>query len=402
MEDQKKKSIDVTMELQHCAELTFLSQIYKMPEEYLEEIEKMRNMKNPIILFGAGSTREFNLNYFRNLGIMPVAFCDNSIEKIGKYVDDIKILSFEEVRKQYPNAYFYITTQLYFCEIRLLLLANGYEEEQISEYDIIFQLQWEKDCMQYYRQHEEEIELLYKELADEESRNVLRNRMAFLRTRKRSYMLGVRQKEQYFDKKLINFSDICCFVDLGLYIGDTVLEFLKLSGNRHCLIYGFEPDMDLYKIAEANLKTYDKVILVPKAVSDCDGEITAEESLGVMQTIEADVFVSKKEFKKTFSLCKLDTYFESFSGQIDMIKMDIEGAELSALHGAKNRIIQDKPYLAVCVYHKVEDIIEIPAFCRKLVPSYQIYLRHYSDNQTETVCYFIPKKAEEVVGDGNE
>ena len=352
----------------------------------------MRNMKNPLILFGAGGTREFNLNYFRDLGIMPYAFCDNSIEKIGCMVGDIKILSFDEIKKEYPNAYFYITTQLYFCEIRTQLLTSGYKEEQISEYDIIFQLQWEKDCMEYYKQHENEIELLYKELADEESRRVLHNRLAFLRTRRRSYMLEVRGEEQYFDEMLINPPKIGCFVDLGLYTGDTVLKFLELSSGSYHSVYGFEPDVDLYKIAKDNLKTYHGITLVPKAVSDCDGEIAVEKSLGVMQTIETGIYSSNKKSQKTFSVCKMDTYFQSVSEQIGMIKMDIEGAELSALHGAKRRIAEDKPYLAICVYHKAEDIIEIPFFCKGLVSSYQIYLRHYSDNQTETVCYLIPQK----------
>ncbi len=368
-----------------------LSEIYEMPEEYLEEIEKIRNMKAPLILFGAGDTREFNLNYFRDLGIAPVAFCDNSIEKIGRMVGDIRILSFDEVKEKYPNAYFYITSQLYFCEIRNQLLSGGYKEGQISEYDIIFQLSWEKNCMEYYRQHEQEIELLYEEFADETSRKVLRNRLAFLRTRRRSYMLEIRGKEQYFDEELINLSEIGCFVDLGLYTGDTVLKFLELSRGSYHHIYGFEPDAGLYKAAEDNLKTYHGIILVPKAVSDCDGEIAVEKSLGVMQTTEAGVYSSKEKSQKTFSVCKLDTYFRAASERIGMIKMDIEGAELSALHGAKRRIVEDKPCLAICVYHKAEDIIEIPAFCKGLVSSYQIYLRHYSDNQTETVCYLIPK-----------
>lgn len=379
-----------------------LSEIYGMQEEYLEEIEKMRNMKSPLILFGAGDTREFNLNYFRDLGIMPAAFCDNSIEKIGKMVGDIRILSFDEVKEKYPNAYFYITSQLYFCEIRNQLLSGGCKEEQISEYDIIFQLQWEKTALEYYKQHENEMELLYKELADEASKRVLWNRLAFLRTRRRSYMFEVRGEEQYFDETLINLPEIGCFVDLGLYTGDTVLKFLELSGGNYRSIYGFEPDEDLYKIAEDSLKAYHGVTLVPKAVSDCDGEIAVEKSLGVMQTTETGVYSSTEKPQKTFSVCRLDTYFQSVSEQIGMIKMDIEGAELSALHGAKRRIAEDKPCLAICVYHKAEDIIEIPAFCKSLVSSYQIYLRHYSDNQTETVCYLIPRKADEMAGDNHE
>jgi hypothetical protein len=41
--------------------------------------------------------------------------------------------------------------------------------------------------------------------------------------------------------------------------------------------------------------------------------------------------------------------------------MDIEGAELAALNGAKEIIYTQKPKLAISVYHKIEDIFTIKA-----------------------------------------
>lgn len=63
-----------------------------MRKTYMEEIEFLRTTKRPVILFGAGSTAEFNLKYFRELGIRPAAFCDNSKEKEGGMIDDLPIL----------------------------------------------------------------------------------------------------------------------------------------------------------------------------------------------------------------------------------------------------------------------------------------------------------------------
>ncbi len=47
---------------------------------------------------------------------------------------------------------------------------------------------------------------------------------------------------------------------------------------------------------------------------------------------------------------------------VTFIKMDIEGSELAALRGAERIIRQQRPKLAICVYHKPEDMWEIPNF----------------------------------------
>ena len=53
----------------------------------------------------------------------------------------------------------------------------------------------------------------------------------------------------------------------------------------------------------------------------------------------------------------LDSLF--LQEQVTFIKMDIEGAELKALDGAKNIIKDDVPDLAICVYHNVNHLWDI-------------------------------------------
>ena len=76
--------------------------------------------------------------------------------------------------------------------------------------------------------------------------------------------------------------------------------------------------------------------------------------------------------------------------KVTFIKMDIEGAELETLKGARRIITEQKPKLAVCVYHKPEDIFTIPEYLRTLNPDYKFYLRHYTFAAWDTVLYAIP------------
>jgi len=73
-----------------------------------------------------------------------------------------------------------------------------------------------------------------------------------------------------------------------------------------------------------------------------------------------------------------------------IIKMDVEGAELEALKGAYNTIKNYKPRLAICVYHKPSDIIDIPGFILQINDGYKLYLRHHrADIADDTVLYAI-------------
>jgi hypothetical protein len=77
--------------------------------------------------------------------------------------------------------------------------------------------------------------------------------------------------------------------------------------------------------------------------------------------------------------------------KVTFIKMDIEGSELEALRGAKNVIMKNRPKLAICIYHKPEDIWEIPSIIMQYYPGYKFYLRHYSLTDSDTVLYALPQ-----------
>lgn len=73
--------------------------------------------------------------------------------------------------------------------------------------------------------------------------------------------------------------------------------------------------------------------------------------------------------------------------RVTFIKMDIEGAERDALKGAAQIIREQKPKLAVSIYHRPDDVIEIPKLILSLRPDYRLYIRHYSLLSNETVLY---------------
>lgn len=85
---------------------------------------------------------------------------------------------------------------------------------------------------------------------------------------------------------------------------------------------------------------------------------------------------------------KLDSI--SYPGKVSLIKMDIEGAEIDALKGARNLIKNNNPKLAICVYHRLEDLWNVPLSIMSISSDYTYYLRHHSPVIWDSVCYAVP------------
>lgn len=175
------------------------------------------------------------------------------------------------------------------------------------------------------------------------------------------------------------------FIDCGAFDGETSLIFAKKYPDfRHS--YLFEPDSENRKLCEKNILQAglnDKMTIIPK------GLWSKTDNLPCYSHRSSSSFVrSSVGSGSTVPVTSLD---ETLGDEkVTFIKMDIEGAELEALRGAKNIIRREKPRLAISVYHKPEDIVELPDLILSCNPDYKFYIRHYSYTSYDTVLYAIP------------
>lgn len=352
-----------------------------------KEIQLMQQTEEPIVLFGAGCTSEFIVDQMNSQGIYPKYFCDNDVAKRGQEIAGLEVLSPENLQKL-QNGYYYITTQLYYREIKEQLLDLGIAEEKILQCDIICQFPWEKQIISFLEKEGNKLELFYDRLQDEKSKTVFENRLKFLLTRRREYMTSIHDELPYFDTSIFDPNKIQNYIDLGTYTGDTIEQFCKLN-HSYQRVWGFEPDKELEKEANKNLSQYRDITLAPYATSDFDGSMQVQSGLGIMQTID-NQYEGDASTGKIFDVCKLDTYFADQDIESCFVKMDIEGAEMATLRGMEGFMSRNAPIMAICIYHKLEDIVEIPELLDDLENGkggVKYYLRHYSDNQTETVLF---------------
>jgi len=179
-----------------------------------------------------------------------------------------------------------------------------------------------------------------------------------------------------------------CVMDGGGCWGDTALYFANKVGESG-KVFTFEFTPTNLKIMSRNLDLNPalkrRIEVVERALWSVSGESMpyTEEGPGTSLTRRG-----LEPGKKSALTLSLDDFVnQQRLTKIDFIKMDIEGAELLALQGARQTLKRFKPKLAVCVYHRLEDFFDIPDYLDSLNLGYRFYLRHFTIHAEETVLF---------------
>lgn len=189
---------------------------------------------------------------------------------------------------------------------------------------------------------------------------------------------GKARDNQYYD--VFRFSDDEVIADVGCFDCYTMMQYFKYGSSKYKKIYSFEPEPKQYVrckdiIEEGHYSDWD---IYNYGVYDNNSKLYfSSNSSSTKISKDGDIEVD---------VIKLDDFFKTHE-KPTFIKMDIEGAELAALRGCADTIREYKPKLAICVYHKPEDIFEIPEYILSLNPDYKMWLRHYTNLINETVLY---------------
>ena len=81
---------------------------------------------------------------------------------------------------------------------------------------------------------------------------------------------------------------------------------------------------------------------------------------------------------RSFRAARVDEIVDELSlDKVDLIKMDIEGAEVRALLGGLETIARFRPNLAISIYHTPEQFVEIPLLLRQHLRNYEFFVRSY-------------------------
>ena len=225
-------------------------------------------------------------------------------------------------------------------------------------------------------------EWIYHRLRDELSKLIFRKLVGFRLTHDMSYLHGFEHREdvQYFESHLALSPTNECFIDVGGYDGFTTRSFVG-----HCPDYSsvhvFEPDPTNFLKCQESLRSLRNVQCHPIGLADERATLQFTSSGSASrQSAAGSLYVP---------VDKLDDLIHVTP---TFIKMDIEGGEAAALHGASATIALSHSRLAICVYHKPGDFWRIPEQVLRIRDDYDISIRHYTESIYESVMFFTPKR----------
>lgn len=358
--------------------IDFIEKNENLMEACLRNLKKERK---PVVLFGAEDCGRDYYEIMKKNDIEVLCFCDDDLNKQGREFMGKKVISVNDLYSLKSD--FYILISSYGPEKLLNRLKR--DNSDLVKSVILTDFYLFENGLDYYKfilQNEKEIINAYNLLADEKSRKTFRNLLNYKISRNLELIKEIREDVslQYFDPDIIHFNKEEVYLDLGAYIGDTVLSFNEKVQGKYKKMIALEPDEKNYKRLIENTKHLNHLQIIQKGTHSSITTLRFSESGTWTSSIDPNG-------NKEIEVCTVDSL--AVEQRITFIKADIEGAELETINGAKATIVRDKPKLAFSAYHKKEDIFHLIHVIRNINSNYKFYLRHYTENAIDTVLYAI-------------
>lgn len=376
MERQKELAVQLIQER--------LSRTIEMRTAWYAEVQRLLQEED-VYIWGTGQMGQWAAHLVYDMGGRVAAFIDNSAARWGATSEGILCISPDQLREK-ANPLVFIGVGMSGAAVAAQL-ADMNVRRVLDMPDFYLNTLFEDILSAHAAELAARVAVCFDILADDASRDVLLAKLrGFLDFEpgfaRQNYYGDICHSDQYFQNNLIRFTENSVLVDCGAYTGDTMQDFLRRGlPFRKYIAY------------ELNRRNYEKLQNNMNDAREGEtGELIAY-NCGVGERNEQiyyDDVVSASSVSSTGipgEIVRMSDHLRDEA--VSFIKMDIEGAEMGALRGAEELIRRRRPDLAICVYHSISDLYEIPLYIHSIVPEYQLYLRHHTPVFCETVCYAV-------------
>lgn len=328
--------------------------------------ERLKAEKRPIFIYGMGDGAMKILAVFRRYGIAAAGIFASDEFVRGHSFAGYRVHKLSEVEEAVDDFVIVLAFAAGYAELvdKIRLLSRRHPLYAPDVPVIGSGLFTYEYCME----HLQELNAVYRSLADAESRRVFLNTIQFKISGNIRYLDAVTSDPDAIYKDLLRLSRNETIVDLGAYNGDTIREALNYTGQRYFAIHAVEPDFRNFRKLLQYIDDEDmKRVNVYHCAAWCkDTELPFNAKAGRQSALSSE--------GKLLPARSVDSLLKGQN--VSYLKMDVEGFERETLWGAAKTIVHYAPKLSVALYHRNEDMFELPLLVKKLNPRYKLYIRH--------------------------
>ena len=336
-----------------------------------------------IVLYGAGRLGRKAASALRQGGVTPLAFADNAPELDGTALDGIPVCSLPEAARRWrEEALFAVSTfrpDQGGVGARLQELADLGCRQATTFLPIAWKCpgvlpHFGADLPATLLMHAADMARVASLWCDDISRETFRGELAW-RLRADFAQAPDPRPDQYFPRDILRPDPGESFLDGGAFDGDT----LRHAPWPFSRVLAVEPDpasaARLRAMGGPELDVREAMLGRTRGVARFNGTGTMASRRSESGALEVPV----------------TTIDELVAGERPtFIKLDVEGDELEALEGARETLKRSRPVVAVCLYHRPEDLWTIPLYLSQVLPGHRLYLRVHAWDGFELVAYAIP------------
>ena len=324
----------------------------------------LKNDGKPVVVYGMGNAAERIIKILNEDGI-EVADIFASDEFVrGHSFLGYRVLKYAEVCEKYSEFNIVLAFATHLDDV-LERIAKINSEHCVIAPDIpvagggLF-------TREYFEENRDKFECVFERLADDESKRVYQNVINFKISGKVDYLYSITEsnKDNIY-RDILQLSNDEIIVDAGAYDGDTIREFTRFCGNSYRHIYALEPDAKNFAKLTRNTDGMQGVSLYNIGAWNKKETLMFSKKAGRNSRLSAEGI--------PVEVCDIDSLID---GEVTLIKMDIEGAEIRALEGCERTIKEYSPKLYICAYHRNEDMFALPLKIWEYDKDYKIYFRH--------------------------
>lgn len=356
--------------------------LLKSSENYIDLWSYLSKSTKSIVMYGMGNGADKILSVCERYGIAVSDFFASDGFVRGHLFHGKRVLSYSEVKEKYGADN--IIVLLSFASSLPDVLENIYKiasecELYAPDVPVFGNTIFNRDFYERNIDKFRETELLF---ADDESRKIYHEIIAYKLSGDISHLRACEADKSEAYKSILHADRIESYADLGAYNGDTIRELLPYAPGLK-RVYAFEPDARNFR----KLNEYYTSLESPPfeleahnlgAWSDADTlyfDKSGNRNAGLLQN-SSDFSDAINSRGKKISEVKVNSLDNILNGRrVDYIKYDVEGSEREALLGSQKTIQCCCPSLLVSLYHRSEDLFDLPLLLHKIQPSYKFYLR---------------------------